>query len=1840
MLESLEPRCLLASLSGDVFIDFDGNAVRGTSELGAADVRVYLDANENAQFDDGEPLTTTNRHGSYQFTDLDPGDYSVRIIADPGDQTAPRVYLGTGYTSTGDGGGVNPTQLFEMSEDGRVTAIGSPTTDRIHGLVRTNDGSLIGISYLTDSVYSIDPGTGQETVLAQAEQDVIGGLAYDSQTDTIYTLASVGGALQLKIVDDQTGLLGDPAPITSELLALNYGSTFFDIDVSSGSVTEVPRQTGSPFASTMDRRSDGVIFGLQGNDLKQFSFSAAGSTASTSSTLSSPIAAISFGADDQLFGVSSSSVFHTIDVATGTVNVGVPITYNSKSISGIQGFDIGPHGTHYLVDATYLYTFNPSTGVATRSPDRSFPPFSPIFTSLTAGPDGELFATLFSTDHPVAQIDPLTGRGSYLATDQASSSFASIVAGGVSGPTQGLSGFGNVSDLTFDPVRNRIVGFDNSSDQFFEFLPSGVGTVLARTDRSLDSWSLAFNGTDFVMFDNGDANKTSVITVNPDTGATSAGFQAGSRIPTEALFFATRGDAAHRVTVADIDVNIETLDFGLAQAQSVGVSTTDYPIVISELVLETSGGLDHINQLVELRGEPDGQLGSNTYFVVVNESDSNPGMIREIIDLSDQPLGQNGYLVLTQAGSPHSVHPSSAHLQGTTTGFGGLPGDLFSSSNALVPQLGGVGFEPSGYFLIQANQPPVIGDDIDEDDNGLADPDGLLADWNVLDSVSIHAAPRSVSQAYGQILLAEQELDEDPTTRTVEPGTPIVLARGSGYAARVGESVGSDADDWIVGTPISSLTDRSGEKLELYGFGTQLPESKVYLERALDHFGEANFVGGVRGTIQSNPALGDLDPTQPVPPPTPAVGVSVLADTNGNRVRDVLDFNADPDLITGPILAGLIGTPDPFSQLGVIPLTHAFPGVTLSTTGSDNQPINFEVQAQRELSPFISGTNFFYSYEGNFGWNDTRRLRVEFNNPVREVSIMAIGAPLGNQPHYGRLSAYNANDELIGTVLSNAMLGGNRQSISVSSSSDNIAYAIAYADNTIDPNAAANGRFDGFTYRQSEIAAVTDDQGGYEIKGLYPGQYDIVISNNASNSLLGLDPRSIEVIKYENFVVSSSARFNSAPGVEPEYSFTVSETAPVGTSIGVVAVDDPDGQPLTVSIVGDNPSGLVLDPSTGELLVGPNSVLDFETNNVITLRVQVDDGLVTAEATVIVNLTDANEAPVVNSVPFVVTEGTPSGTSLGQVTAIDLDEGATQQLTYEIVGGPSQNVFTMDPQSGTVTLVDAGAIDFEVAGELRFTVRVSDNSVPPMSTEFEQLVWIADQNDPPAVATTQINVPENTASRFVGTLVANDPDANQTHTFELLGGTGRDLFLVRPNGTVEVRPGAVIDFEQGSQYTLHVRTIDSGAPPLANEATVNVSIIDVDELPELEVATATLSEGAVAGDSVITLSAVDPDGGNVQTTITMLSGRDASNFQFDPNSGLLTVAPGAVLDFETMPIQTVDFQIDSVGSDASNQVRLQIQLTDANDAPHITTNQVVISERAQSGAFAGRIRGIDPDRGDTVTFAITGGNAQDRFVIDATSGIVRVAEGASFDADVVADPLSIEVQVTDDTGASSVHVVRVVVNEVNEPPIFRYGPPAVSNVISGEFFEMHIPHDQVVDPEGREFTIAIFDQQGTLPSWLTYHSDTRTLSGYATPQTVGQQTLTLRAFEPGPLELRTDTTFDLIVSAGQQPLTNKHDRLDVDASNVVSPLDALRVINYISRYGSGASVNDPHPFAGFVDVSGDGMVTAFDALLILNGLKQESSSPVSGEQIDAVLDDRDETNDHAMAEYLLESSLF
>jgi hypothetical protein len=122
-------------------------------------------------------------------------------------------------------------------------------------------------------------------------------------------------------------------------------------------------------------------------------------------------------------------------------------------------------------------------------------------------------------------------------------------------------------------------------------------------------------------------------------------------------------------------------------------------------------------------------------------------------------------------------------------------------------------------------------------------------------------------------------------------------------------------------------------------------------------------------------------------------------------------------------------------------------------------------------------------------------------------------------------------------------------------------------------------------------------------------------------------------------------------------------------------------------------------------------------------------------------------------------------------------------------------------------------------------------------------------------------------------------------------------------------------------------------------------------------------------------------------------------FAIHPSNGLITVADGTLLDFESInprpggPAAIELFINISDSKDyAVETIRAVVFLTDVNEPPSFPTPPaIMLPERSPAGTFATSVNATDPDRGDFVTYSIIAGNESGAFAIHPATGVITVA---------------------------------------------------------------------------------------------------------------------------------------------------------------------------------------------------------------------------------------------------------
>ncbi len=509
--------------------------------------------------------------------------------------------------------------------------------------------------------------------------------------------------------------------------------------------------------------------------------------------------------------------------------------------------------------------------------------------------------------------------------------------------------------------------------------------------------------------------------------------------------------------------------------------------------------------------------------------------------------------------------------------------------------------------------------------------------------------------------------------------------------------------------------------------------------------------------------------------------------------------------------------------------------------------------------------------------------------------------------------------------------------------------------------------------------------------------------------------------------------------------FSVAENSAAATVVGTVAANDPDaGQTHTFAITAGNTGGAFAISNAGVITVANSAALNFETTPTFSLTVQATDNgtpVQSGSGTVVVNLTDVNEAPVPSGGPFSVAENSATGTTVGTVTFTDQDTG--QSHTFAITAGNTGGAFSID-SAGVIKVATPAALDFETTPTFSLTVQVTDNGTPVLSGSTTVVVNLTDANDAPVPSGGPFSVAENSANgTTVGTVTFNDQDTGQSHTFAITAGNTGGAFAIDGSGVITVASSAALNFETTPTFNLTVQVTDNGTPVLSGSTTVVVNLSDVNEPPVPSGGPFSVAENSANGTTVGTVLAGDPDGGQSHT-FSITAGNTGGAFAIN-SSGVITVATSAALNFETTPAFNLTVQVTDNGTPIlSGSTTVVVNLTNVNEAPAPTGGPCSLAENSANGTTVCTVLPGDQDTGQTYTFAITAGNTGGAFAINS-SGVITVATSAALNFETT-PTFNLTVQVTDNGTPVLSGSTTVVVNltDVNEPPVPSGGPCSVA----------------------------------------------------------------------------------------------------------------------------------------------------------------------------------------------------
>ncbi len=326
---------------------------------------------------------------------------------------------------------------------------------------------------------------------------------------------------------------------------------------------------------------------------------------------------------------------------------------------------------------------------------------------------------------------------------------------------------------------------------------------------------------------------------------------------------------------------------------------------------------------------------------------------------------------------------------------------------------------------------------------------------------------------------------------------------------------------------------------------------------------------------------------------------------------------------------------------------------------------------------------------------------------------------------------------------------------------------------------------------------------------------------------------------------------NEAPSIEDAV-FAIDENSRKGDSAGAVVASDLDTAAqfriLTYAIVE---TGVPFELDSNIIRVKESGTLDYETDSVFTFHVVVtdQDGL-SDTAAITVKLNDTPEPPKFDdkTPTLSVDENVPAGTSVGFVTASDVDEDDV--LTYSIKD--PTDTFVIDSATGEITVKADSTIDYETKNEYTVTVVVTDKF--GYTDTATVTIKVNDVNETPDVPDQTITVKEDAAvGSDIGKIVASDPDTAKafcTLTYELVEESS--VFDVKEDGTVVLKKE--LDYEKDSILTIKVRVTDG---LLSDTALVTVKVTNVVEKSEVQITRAESRDTVVLNPDTLYVNTTD-----------------------------------------------------------------------------------------------------------------------------------------------------------------------------------------------------------------------------------------------------------------------------------------------------------------------------------------------------------------------------------------------
>ncbi|XP_074530998.1 protocadherin Fat 2 isoform X2 [Halichoeres trimaculatus] len=484
--------------------------------------------------------------------------------------------------------------------------------------------------------------------------------------------------------------------------------------------------------------------------------------------------------------------------------------------------------------------------------------------------------------------------------------------------------------------------------------------------------------------------------------------------------------------------------------------------------------------------------------------------------------------------------------------------------------------------------------------------------------------------------------------------------------------------------------------------------------------------------------------------------------------------------------------------------------------------------------------------------------------------------------------------------------------------------------------------------------------------------------------------------------------------LKPLYEVRVPEdTAPWKDILQISAEDADTNSKLVYSIHSslypDSTKLFHLDPKSGVLVM--TEELDYEKISVHTLIVMVRDQEIPVKRNfvkVVVHVEDCNDhSPTFLSPRYEasISNLAPTGSEVIRVKALDKDMGSNADISYSLHSGNIDNIFSLDPELGSITV--SKPLDIQPQDQFHLTVKATDQGFPQRSDLCSVHVHIRISDHTPPVFPSEEYLTEiselSTLGTPVVTISASSPAA--VH-YGIESGNSNGTFHINPfTGLISLQK--YLDFENVASYKLKVSA--STTAGASSKTFVYIYVIDEnDNAPVFrqgeyqgQISESAHTDSMIMGERniplVIRASDADKDS-NSLLVYQILEPEALSIFRIDPSMGTISLI--APVDFETKAEYHFTVQVKDSGEPslyAAEPAKVTIRVLDLNDCPpQFTTSEYEPSVIFPAVRDMEVVRVIAHDADSAVSYSIAEGNPHNAFSVHPNTGVISVSNASEF----------------------------------------------------------------------------------------------------------------------------------------------------------------------------------------------------------------------------------------------------